>query len=107
MVLDISRILKSPGDSIDFDGTVDVDSDLFEDFHVDNVSQIAVKGIVKNISGVVVLEAEGTCTYSVPCDRCGDSTERKLLFGIYENFVKELEAESSPDALVLDGDTID
>ncbi len=107
MVLDISRILKSPGDSMDFDGSIDMSSDMFSKMHIQNVSSLTVRGIVKNISGVVDVEAEGMFTYTVPCDRCGDLTDRKLVFKITENFVKVLEEESALDAMVLDGDTID
>ncbi len=107
MILDISRILKSPGDSMDFNGSIELSPDMFKEERIENVSLLSVKGIVKNISGVVVLEAEGEFSYSVPCDRCGDLLDCNRAFKITENFVKELEEESATDALILTGDTVD
>lgn len=106
MILDINRILKSPGDSMDFSGVVSLGDDVFIDEHIENLSDISVEGRVKNISGVIVLEANGKFSYSVPCDRCGEHTERSLVFDFSESFVKQAD-ESLQDAVVLEGDTID
>ncbi|MBO5454550.1 MAG: DUF177 domain-containing protein [Clostridia bacterium] len=106
MILDISRILKSPGDSMDFNGLVSLGDDVFVNEHIVNVSEITVEGKVKNISGVIVLEATGKFSYSVPCDRCGEQTDRSLVFDLTESFVKQAD-ESLQDAVVLEGDTID
>lgn len=107
MILDISRILKSPGDSMNFDGNVELSADMFKNERIEDVSFVSVKGIVKNISGVVALEAEGNFSYSVPCDRCGEMLSKSLTFAITENFVKELDEETATDALTLIGDTVD
>ena len=107
MILDISRILKSPGDSMNFDGNTELSSDIFKNERIEDVSLVSVKGIVKNISGVVVLEANGSFSYSVPCDRCGEMLTKSLDFEITENFVKESDDEITTDALTLTGDTVD
>jgi uncharacterized protein len=107
VILDISKILKSPGDSLNYSGKIDLSEDLFAANRISEISPLSVDGVVKNISGVVVLEGKGSFSYLGPCDRCGEGVRRILEFSFSEVFSKDAEESEESDALVLEGNTID
>ena len=70
MVLDVKRIINTPGGRIPFDFTEDF-SDVDFGGVCPAVRPVSVVGQAENIAGMLRLQFKLTTTLSAVCDRCG------------------------------------
>ena len=70
MVLDVKRIINTPGGRIPFDFTEDF-SDVDFGGVCPAVRPVSVVGQAENIAGMLRLQFDLTTTFSAVCDRCG------------------------------------
>ena len=70
MVLDVKRIINTPGGRIPFDFTEDF-SDVDFGGVCPAVRPVSVVGQAENIAGMLRLQFDLTTTLSAVCDRCG------------------------------------
>lgn len=100
MLLELSRIVDNPGQSIPFSASVDL-SDLR--YGVTNpVSQpVLAQGQVRNAAGVLLMEGRLTTTIHGVCDRCAGEFHREIDFPLDVILVTELSNEDSEDERVF------
>ena len=108
MLLGLSKIIDSPGSSVDFSTSVDL-SDLR--YGVTNpVSEpVLAQGTVRNTAGVLLMKGSISTTIHGVCDRCAADFQRKIQFPIDVVLVTELSSEENEDEWVfpLEGDSAD
>ncbi len=106
MLLDISAVLKSSMEKLNFENEIDVSDVDFSEFDAHFHEKVKISGSVKNVVGVVELSAHVDCDYATNCSRCGEDLIKNLSFDFEQTYVKEQTAEAE-DALTLEGKTID
>ena len=108
MLLGLSKIIDSPGASVDFSTSVDL-SDLR--YGVTNpVSEtVLAQGTVRNTAGVLLLKGSISTTIHGVCDRCAADFHREIRFPMDVVLVTELSNEENEDEWVfpLEGDSAD
>ena len=108
MLLDLSKIIDSPGASVPFSTSVDL-SDLRYGTCYPVDKPVEAKGSVRNTAGVLVMTGMiHTCIHGT-CDRCADHFDRDIEFPIDVVLVTELANEENEDEWVfpLEGDSAD
>ena len=107
MLIDVSKILKNSGESIEISGEVV----LSEEKSVKGApvfKELGFSGKVTNIGGVLELKVKASGKYSVPCSRCLKELERDFEEEFSEILVSSDTAdESTDDAVVFTGHEID
>ena len=106
MRIDLHEIINIPGGSVSFDYEPDVSS---LDFHavIETLEPLRAKGHVRNIAGVLVLEAEISSKLRCACDRCAAAYVHDLRLNIEAVLAEELSDEENSDIYLLDGDYAD
>lgn len=108
MLLGLSAIMDSPGESIPFSTSVDL-SDLCYGISYPVTEPVVAQGTVRNTAGVLVMKGElSTCIHGI-CDRCANPFQREVSFPIDVVLVQELADEENEDEWVfpLEGDSAD
>ena len=108
MLLDLSKIIECPGQSISFSTSVDL-HDLSFGVCKPVRDPVLASGSVRNTAGVLVMTgAVRTRLYGV-CDRCASEFERDVEFPIHVVLVSELADEEDEDEWVfpLEGNNAD
>ena len=106
MLLDLSKIIETPGASVSFAHSVDL-SDLLYGTCYPVDEPVAASGVVRNTAGVLVMQGEiRTCIHGV-CDRCASNFDQDVEFPIDVVLVRELANEENEDEWVfpLEGDS--
>lgn len=98
MLIDISKIKSSTGDTLVIDTALDI-SELDPAF-----SDVKVEGKIKNIAGVLTIKATVYGTYTSVCDRCMDNATLKLEAKLDTIFDLN---EAKDDSLTLENGKID
>ncbi len=98
MLIDISKIKGSTGDTLVIDTALDI-SELDPAF-----SDVKVEGKIKNIAGVLTIKATVTGTYTSICDRCMEDASLKLEAKLDTIFDLN---EAKDDSLTLENGKID
>lgn len=98
MLIDISKIKGSTGDTLVIDTALDI-SELDPAF-----SDVKVEGKIKNIAGVLTIKATVTGTYTSVCDRCMEDASMKLEAKLDTIFDLN---EAKDDSLTLENGKID
>lgn len=106
MVLDVKRIINTPGGRIPFEFSVDY-SDVDFGGVCPAVQPVSVVGQVRNIAGMLRLELELSATLSAVCDRCGTPFDLPYSPTLECMLAESLEDEDNDDILLLDNDTVD
>lgn len=106
MVLDVKRIVNTPGGRIPFEFSEDL-SDVDFGGVCPAVQPVSVVGQVENIAGMLRLQLELSATLSVVCDRCGAPFDLAYEPTLACMLAEELEDEDNDDILLLDNDTVD
>ncbi|HCT65196.1 MAG TPA: DUF177 domain-containing protein [Lachnospiraceae bacterium] len=103
MNVDISKILKANGESLDFEIEKNItDIENYPDV-CEFLSPVKVEGTVTNFEGEFLVEAKGSTTVVMNCSRCLKPTTVDVKFGIKENFSNTGKEETE----TFLGDTID
>ncbi len=105
MILDISKLVKNEGASIDVSTDISFDSLEFNGQNINFTSPMHLQGSIKNINGLLYLTLECSADYTSLCGRCLDPVDSKLDFSIKEVFSKT-ESEND-DIIILDSNEID
>ena len=106
MVLDVKRIVNTPGGRIPFEFSEDF-SDVDFGGVCPAVRPVSVVGRVQNIAGMLRLQMELAATLSAVCDRCGESFDLPYHPSCEYMLAEELEEDERDDILLLDNDTVD
>ena len=107
MLLDVSYILRNQGEILNFSKECELDNTLFKKQHMIFTGAVKIEGLVRNIGGVLTLEATITGTYETPCDRCFEKTVQKIDMPVNETYVKSEDVAESKQAEVLADEKID
>ena len=108
MLLDLSKIMDSPGASVPFSTSVDL-SDLRYGNSYPVTEPVMAEGQVRNTAGVLVMTGSIRTTIHGTCDRCASDFHREEQFPIDVVLVTELANEENEDEWVfpLEGDSAD
>ena len=106
MILDVKRIINTPGGRIPFEFSEDF-SDVDFGGVCPAVRPVLVVGQVQNIAGMLRLQMELTTTLSSVCDRCGEPFENEFCQSFECMLAEELEDEENDEILLLENDTVD
>ena len=108
MLLDLSKIMDSPGATVPFSTSVDLrDLRYGTCYPVDK--PVEASGSVRNTAGVLVMTGSVSTTIHGVCDRCAADFAQKVAFPIDVVLVTELSNEENEDEWVfpLEGDSAD
>ena len=108
MLLDLSKIMDSPGASVSFSTSVDL-SDLLYGTCCPVDEPVLASGSVRNTAGVLVMTGDIHTTIHGVCDRCAADFTQNVGFPIDVVLVTELSNEENEDEWVfpLEGDSAD
>ena len=95
MKLDLKRIAREPGSTLPFAFQMDL-SQLQQ--------PVTVEGRVRNMAGVLLLQATMVTTLSLTCDRCAQPFSKEKRVDFESMLAAELEDEENDDIILLDGD---
>ena len=106
MILDVKRIINTPGGRIPFEFSEDF-SDVDFGGVCPAVRPVLVVGQVRNIAGMLRLQMELTTTLSSVCDRCGMPFDQEFRQSYECMLAEELEDEENDEILLLENDMVD
>ena len=106
MVLDVKRIINTPGGRVPFEFSEDL-SDVDFGGVCPAVRPVLVVGQVQNIAGMLRLQMELSTTLSSVCDRCGIPFDKAFRQSFECMLAEKLEDEENDEILLLDNDTVD
>ncbi|MBQ5739205.1 MAG: DUF177 domain-containing protein [Oscillospiraceae bacterium] len=106
MVLDVKRIINTPGGRIDFRFEQNF-SDVDFGGVCPALEPVLVVGEVVNIAGMLRLQMKLDTTLSCVCDRCGAPFEKEFSHACEYLLAEELEDEDNDEILLLEAGTID
>jgi uncharacterized protein len=108
MLLGLSKIIDSPGQSVSFSTSVDL-SDLRYGISFPVSEPVLAQGTVRNTAGVLLMKGSVSTTIHGICDRCAAEFDREICFPIDAVLVSELSNEENEDEWVfpLVGDSAD
>ena len=108
MLLDLSKIMDSPGASVSFSTSVDL-SDLLYGTCYPVDEPVLASGTVRNTAGVLVMTGQLHTTIHGVCDRCASDFTSDVEYPIDVGLVTELSNEENEDEWVfpLEGDSAD
>ena len=107
MRLNLKDIILVPGGSLPFEFQLDL-SDL--DFNGERpiTDPVQVTGVIRNMAGALILNAQAVTTLSLTCDRCGEPFRREKVVTYETLLATELEQEEDEgDIIRLEGDELD
>lgn len=107
MIIDISRLLRGDGLSIELEGEIDIDSGLFDEQDVSIDTPVKFKGDIRSISSMLYLTLCISASYTAKCARCLEDTKEDLSFTINEVFSKPGLENENDDVIILDSNEID
>ena len=96
MLLDLSKIMDSPGASVPFSTSVDL-SDLLYGTCYPVDEPVLASGSVRNTAGVLVMTGNIHTTIHGVCDRCASDFAQNVGFPIDVVLVTELSNEENED----------
>ena len=100
MIIELESIFNTDGSSYEFDYELSLSH-----ISVSGVnplkSPVKVKGVVKNNTGIVTLNAHVELIYSAVCDRCAEETEKTFNYDFSHNLIASLSNEDNDDFLVV------
>lgn len=96
MLLNLSKIIATPDSALDFSAELSL-SDLRFGSGYPVQEPVLAAGTVRNVAGVLVLEAELSTRLHAVCDRCATPFERTVRYPVRAVLVRELENEDEAD----------
>ena len=106
MLLDVRRIINTPGGRIDFRFERDF-SDVDFGGVCPAIRPVLVVGQVRNIAGMLRLELTLDTTLAAVCDRCGETFDQPFRYACEYLLATELEDEENDEILLLNDGTVD
>lgn len=106
MVLDVSQLIQNDGAVKDIDVEVRLEDMFFNGQDVVFTTPFNLKGIVKNIAGVLYLDLDADVSFKTQCARCLDTVSENLLFQIHEVFSKTSDLNDE-EVTVIESGNID
>ena len=106
MILNVNRLLHTPGASQDFHFEMDL-SGLEFGGEKPVVRPVVVDGRVYNQAGVLLCELQASTTLRCVCDRCAAEFDREVSYPLDVPLASELQDEENPDYFLLEGDELD
>ncbi len=106
MLLDVKRIVNTPGGRIPFEFSEDF-SDVDFGGVCPAVRPVLVVGQVRNIAGMLRLELALDTTLAAVCDRCGEVFDKPFHLDCEYLLATELEDEENDEILLLEDGTVD
>ena len=95
MVIELRRIFESDDIKQEFAYEFDAEDELFS-------TPIAVKGYVKNATGIVSISAEADFSVSTQCAKCAKDIRNKLNVAVDHFLIDELHDEDNDDYIVVE-----
>ena len=95
MIIELRRFFENDDIRQDFAYEFDVDDDLIS-------SSVAVKGYVKNSTGIVSVSAEAELNVSTQCAKCAKNISRKLKVPVEHYLIDKLNDEDNDDYIVVE-----
>ena len=108
MLLDLSKIIETPGASVSFSHNMDL-SDLLYGTCYPVDEPVQASGVVRNTAGVLVMAGQLHTTIHGVCDRCTAEFAQDVEFPLDVVLVRELSNEENEDEWVfpLEGNSAD
>ena len=106
MILNVNRILHTPGASQDFHFEMDL-SDLEFGGERPVVHPVAVDGRVYNQAGVLLCELQASTTLRCVCDRCMEEFDSPKTASFSCILAEEKQDQENDDIVLLDHDEVD
>ena len=105
MKVNISKILKVDGESVNFTSEKNIDNvENYPDV-CEFLSPVKVEGTVTNLDGIFQVKAKGSVTAKMNCGRCLKPTTVEIPVEINENF--SVTGKEKEETETFSGDTID
>ena len=101
MFIELEPIFNNIGERLEFDYDLDL-SDVDVSTLYPFATPIKVKGSVFNKAGIVQLKADTEFTYSAPCDRCAQHTEKNLSIPVDHVLVTSLNDEENDELILVE-----
>ncbi len=108
MIVDLTGVLKEPGNRIPVDGVVTADdvNYLGEEFHIIEMPRFT--GEISNNGKSLVLRGTVRLRFAVKCARCRKDIERDFEYELDETLVREKDnSDDNPDVFVFSGNEAD
>lgn len=106
MRLNFKKLFLKDGETLSFDYTMDLSSTELNGVHP-FVSPVVVKGSARSRDGFPRLNAEVSFDFSVPCDRCAETINRRYRYSFSHILVKSLENRDEDRYVEVKDDTLD
>lgn len=106
MILNVNRILHTPGASQDFHFEMDL-SDMEFGGEKPVVHPVAVDGRVYNQAGVLLCELQASTTLRCVCDRCMEEFDSPKTASFSCILAEEKQDQENDDIVLLDHDEVD
>lgn len=106
MLIELKKVFENEGSTLALEREIDL-SDVTQRGVSLFKTPVSVKGEFANKLGIVSLRANAHFTYSAPCDRCAEQTERDFDVEIRHLLVTELNNEDNDDFLVVENMKLD
>ena len=101
MLLELSKIMDRPGESVSFEERFDF-SDLTFGGNQPASEPVLAKGRVRNTAGVLELTAELQTTLHCVCDRCTEPFVREVCYDVHAVLVPSLRSDDFEDPWVFE-----
>lgn len=105
MVLDVSQLIQNDGAVKDIDLSIELDNMSFNGQDIVFETPFTLKGVVKNIAGILYLDIDADVSFETQCARCLDKISKSMSFEIKEAFSKV--PQDDEDITVLESGNID
>ena len=98
--IDLKPLFNEPGAKLDIDHTLDLSDLEFSDTKP-FTTPAAIKGVVRNDTGIVSMNAVVTVLYSGNCDRCAKEVTREYTISMEHTFVTELNDDQNDEFILV------
>ena len=108
MILDVSQRIQNDGAVKELDFNLKMDDTSFNGQDIVFETPFNLKGVIKNIAGVLYLELDADVSFKTECARCLDSVSVHHPFAVNEVFSKTITSDlEEDDVTVLESGNID
>ena len=105
MFLDVSQLIQNDGAVKQIDLSIELDNLAFNGQDIVFETPFKLKGVVKNVAGVLYLDTDADVSFETQCARCLDRIKEHMSFKISEAFSKT--DTDNEDITVLKSGNID
>lgn len=98
--LELEKIFNNEGSELPIEHDFDMSNYEVGDEHPIS-SPVKITGVVKNKTGIVMVDASAVLEYKTNCDRCAKPVERNYTIPVKHTLVTELNDDSNDDFTVI------